>query len=133
MRSITYTIAVSARNLDLDYLHLIDNLTGADIDLLLTPVYSFNANSDDYPCRFRLVYGNGGNDDDDSFAFISNGQIVVSGADANATIQVVDALGRIAVSRSANANLSTDNLAPGVYVLRLLNGADVRTQKIVVE
>ena len=33
----TYTLSFNLENLDLDYLHLIDNLTGADVDLL-TPI-----------------------------------------------------------------------------------------------
>ena len=32
-----------------------------------------------------------------------------------------------------NSQLSTLNYTPGVYVLRLINGDNVRTQKIVVE
>ena len=30
----TYTISVDVDNVEMDYLHLIDNLTGDDIDLL---------------------------------------------------------------------------------------------------
>ena len=31
-----------------------------------------------------------------------------------------------------NATLTTDNLSAGVYVMRLVNGNDVKTQKVVV-
>jgi hypothetical protein len=40
----------------LDYLHLIDNLTGADVDLLQMPEYTFTAKTTDYASRFRLVF-----------------------------------------------------------------------------
>ena len=51
-----YTIAVSIKDVEMDYLHLVDNLTGADIDLLQTPDYTFTAKSDDYASRFKLVF-----------------------------------------------------------------------------
>ena len=51
-----YTISVNAENTEMNYMHLIDNLTGADIDLLATPSYSFEAKTTDYASRFRLVF-----------------------------------------------------------------------------
>lgn len=54
-----------------------------------------------YPSRFRLVFSTNGNENDnenENFAFISDGQIIISGAQ-NATVQVVDMLGRVVVSR----------------------------------
>lgn len=52
----TYTISVSTEGLKLDYLHLIDNMTGAEVDLLQTPSYSFEAKTTDYVSRFKLVF-----------------------------------------------------------------------------
>jgi len=110
-------------------LHLIDNLTGANVDLLQTPSYSFNAKTTDYPSRFKLVFGTG--QDDDNFAFISNGQIILIEDACDASLQVVDMLGRILVSRRDGAcAISTDAIPAGVYVLRLINGENVKTQKI---
>ena len=51
-----YTITVNPEAVEMDYLHLIDNLTGADIDLLATPSYTFDAKTTDYASRFRLVF-----------------------------------------------------------------------------
>ena len=50
------TLVVDAAGLDLDYLHLIDLKTDADIDLLATPSYVFEAKKGDYATRFRLVF-----------------------------------------------------------------------------
>ena len=50
-----YTISVSAQEVGFRYLHLIDNLTGIDVDLLSTPSYTFEANVADMECRFKLV------------------------------------------------------------------------------
>ena len=141
-----YTLNVNTNGLEFNYLHLIDNLTGADVDLLALrqaqgPMsYTFEAKTTDYASRFRLVFSicgdaNGDNGDDAPFAFISNGNIIIVGADAHAVLQVVDVMGRVLVSRKGDAMnvLSTNGMAKGVYVLRLINGEDVKTQKIVID
>ena len=58
----TYTLTVNVEGLDLAYLLLIDNMTGADIDLLQTPSYSFEAKTTDYESRFKLVFSANGED-----------------------------------------------------------------------
>jgi len=130
----TYTLTVNAENVEMNYLHLIDNMTGADTDLLQTPSYTFDANTKDYESRFRLVFSaaNGNEDDNEApFAYFNGSEWMVY-ANANATLQVVDMMGRVIVSQSATNHISTNGMAQGVYVLRLLNGETVRTQKIVV-
>ena len=153
----TYTLTVNVDNVELDYLHLIDNLTGADIDLLHpnaviagetpqspTSSYTFTAKTTDYASRFRLVFSICGDADGDDapFAYISNGEIIINDADAltpsntsyfDASLQVVDMTGRVIVSTDVARNVSTSGMASGVYVLRLVNGGDVRTQKVVIE
>ena len=130
-----YTISVNADGMDFSYLHLIDNLTGADVDLLVEPSYTFDAKTSDYASRFllRFIPKDGSSTSSETFAFISNGNIVITDADANATLQIVDVTGRVVVSSDAACNVSTSGMSAGVYVLRLINGNDVRTQKIVVE
>ena len=130
-----YTIAVSPENVELGYLHLIDNLTGTDVDLLQTPEYTFDARTSDYASRFRLVFSNCEDaiGDDEPFAFFSNGNIIVNGT---GTLEIIDLLGRELARKdltTLNSKLSTLNYTPGVYVLRLINGNDVKTQKIVIE
>ena len=129
----TYTLSFSTEGINMGYLHLIDNLTGNDVDLLATPSYSFDARTIDYASRFKLVFSAQDNNND-HFAFISNGQIILTGVDANATIQVVDALGRVVVSRTLSGqSISTKGMTAGVYVLRLIEGNETRTQKIIVK
>ena len=69
-----------------------------------------------------------------SFAFINNGNIIITDNVDGATLQVIDVMGRVIVSREGDVsgNVSTNGMAPGVYVLRLINGNSVKTQKIVV-
>ena len=127
-----YTLTVIPEGVNMAYLHLIDNKTGADIDLLQTPSYTFNATTTDYTSRFRLVFATGSNDDSDNFAFCSNGNWIISN-EGQATLQVIDITGRILSSETVNGSVSKAiNAAPGVYVLRLINGDNVKVQKIVV-
>ena len=50
-----------------------------------------------------------------------------------ATLQVIDVNGRILSSETINGSVSKAiNAAPGVYVIRLVNSKNVKTQKIVV-
>ena len=125
----TYSLNLSSQNVDFAYLHLIDNLTGADQDLLANPSYSFSANTTDYDSRFRLVFATG--NDEESFAFFSNGSLFVNN-EGSAVLQVVDVTGRIVKSESINgcANVNFD-AAPGVYMVRLVNGDNMKVQKVV--
>ena len=129
----SYTLKVSIENLDLEYLHLIDNQTGTDVDLLATPSYTFDANTTDQADRFRLVYAETtGIDENNNFAYF-NGKTWNVNNEGQATLQVMDITGRTISSQtiSGNAELSLDQPA-GVYVLRLINGNDTKVQKVVV-
>ena len=127
-----YTLSFTAQDVDFSYLHLVDNLTGNDVDLLATPSYNFDARFTDYAARFKLVFCKGNANGEDNFGFISDGQLILTGLTGGETLQVIDALGRVITSTNAFNHISTENMAPGVYVLRLINGNDVKTQKIVV-
>ena len=128
----TYTLKVSIDNVEMGYLHLIDNKTGNDIDLLATPSYTFEANSHDYAERFSLVYAttDGLNE---SFAFFNGSNWIIENG-GKALLQVVDVTGRVLRSEqiSGNAEIDLGNVA-GVYVLRLINGDNVRVQKVIVK
>ena len=129
----SYNLSFNTEDVSFDYLHLIDNLTGADIDLLANPSYSFDAKTTDYTSRFKLVFATGNvSDDGDNFAFVSNGELILTG---EGTLQVFDALGRNLLSTelsTANCQLPTANFPTGVYLLQLIKGDDVKTQKIVI-
>lgn len=131
MKNGKYTITVAPENVKVGYLHLIDNLTGTDADLLATSSYTFEGRTDDYVSRFKLVFIAYDNADNDDFAFISNGDIIING---KGLIQVVDVLGRTVLSKNllnSTSHLSTLTLKSGVYVLRLVKGREVKTQKII--
>jgi endonuclease I len=129
-------LSVNFEGLDLDYLHLIDNLTGADVDLLHTPSYAFEAKKGDYPTRFRLVFApsigplNEGSMD---FAYVADGEIRFVETCHGVSLQMMDMTGRTVLTvGDVSGNVSTRGMAPGVYVLRLVADDHVRIQKIVV-
>ena len=130
----TYTISVNTENVEMDYLHLIDNMTGTDVDLLATPSYTFEATTRDYASRFRLVFNTNGNNAEGNanFAYFNGSEWQISNI-GEATLQVVDVMGRIvkSVALEGNATVSINEM-PGVYMMRLLNGNDVKVQKVVI-
>jgi len=139
-----YTFTISTKGIDMAYLHLIDNMTGADIDLLSSSLraersnpenpasYTFTAKTTDYESRFKLVFVCGdANDDNETFAFFSNGDIIING---EGMLQVIDVMGRVIVSGGGRKRcIPTAGMTAGVYVLRLINGNDVKTQKIMIK
>ena len=130
-------LSVNAEGLGLTYLHLIDNLTGADVDLLRTPSYAFETTKINYPTRFKLVFDpSTGPVDKDStdFAYAKNGEICLVENCHGATLQMMDMTGRtVLMVGEVSGNVSTRGITPGVYVLRLFTDDSVRIQKIVVK
>ncbi len=136
----TYMLSFDVENVEMDYLHLIDNMTGADVDLLAgastgSATYTFTAKTTDYASRFRLVFGAdaaSGDACEPSFAFFNGSEWVVSNQ-GRATLQVIDVMGRVLSSETVNGNaeICIDQPA-GVYMLRLVSGDDVKVQKVVV-
>ena len=51
-----HLFGVNAKDIETEYLHLIDHLTDADIDLLTTPSYSFESHKGDSISRFQLRF-----------------------------------------------------------------------------
>ncbi len=138
----SYTLHFELKNLNPEYLHLIDNMTGANIDLLTTPQYTFNAKTTDYASRFKLIfdphYGvgeDGPSTGSGTFAYYTNGEIVINDVETchGASLQIIDLTGRVIMKRDAMNRVSTNDWAKGVYVLRLTTAHGVRTQKMVIE
>lgn len=114
-----------------NYLHLIDAITGEDIDLLLDDEYSFIGSPSDKENRFivRLRYISVDNFTDEVFAYQSGNEIVVSG---NGLLQVYDAIGRMVYNQRVDGFETIRIPSNGVYIFRLI-GDEVRTQKIIVK
>ena len=130
----SYSLSFTSEEVSFSYLHLIDNMTGEDVDLLANPSYSFDARTTDYESRFRLVFATGSSATGDNFSFINtNGNLCIFGIEGEATVQVIDILGHVLSSETFSGSYEKKiNGTPGVYMVRLLNGDDVKVQKIVV-
>jgi predicted outer membrane repeat protein len=135
-----FTMTWNTQNGEFSYLHLIDNIAGKDIDCLQQTEYTFTAKTTDYVSRFRLVFDYTGVEENgdngtmigsETFAYYANGEIHLTDAQADATLQIIDMLGRVIVSRDAVHTVSTSGMTPGVYVLRLTTANGTKTQKIV--
>ena len=128
-----YMLAVNTENIEMDYLHLVDNLIGNDIDLLATPNYTFGANTTDYASRFKLVFmpkEDGASTSSATFGYYVDGRLVIPSIEGVQTLQVVDMLGRIVMNENVTGSYDKQlNLTSGVYVVRL----NEQTQKIVVK
>ena len=116
-----------------DYLHVIDRLTGEDINMLYESKYEFMASPRDDENRFivKLRYNANGNvGADDIFAYQNGDEIIVNG---EGTLQVFDVMGRFVGNYNVNGNtrISASQFSNAVYIFRLV-GDDVKTQKIVV-
>ena len=136
----SFTMTWDTENGEFAYLHLIDNMTGADIDCLSATEYRFSATPDDYKSRFRLVFDYTGieeNEEDGpstgsgTFAFQMGDELVVNG---EGTLEVIDMLGRVIKTETLNGiqSTTTSPTTAGVYVLRLKNKEGRKVQKIVI-
>lgn len=139
-----YTMTWNTQNGEFSYLHLIDNMTGTDIDCLTTEEYKFNSRTSDYKSRFRLVFdytgveengedGPSTSSETSAFAFPMGDELVVNGA---GHLEMIDLLGRIVKTEELHGNQNTVSIPSGtvgVYVLRLENGNGTQVQKIVVK
>lgn len=122
-----YTISVNTEGINMDYLHLIDRLTGEDVNLLLDNSYSFIASAQDVESRFILSFTASGynQDADEPFAFQNGSDIIVNGT---GELQIFDLVGRMVSTQNVNGIETIDVKSQGVYIFRL----NEKTQKIVV-
>ena len=127
-----YTLKIDAEG-DFRYLHVIDKITGKDVDILSEGKYSFIGSPSDDDERFVVLIEGAGNSDasDNSiFAYQNGNDIIVSG---EGILQIFDVTGRIVSTQSVfGVETIRKPSQNGVYILRLL-GNDIKTQKIVIQ
>ena len=113
-------------NGNFSYLHLIDRLTGEDVDMLLEGEYSFMASPTDNPERFivKLEYSEG-SESSEVFAYQNGSDIIVSG---EGELQVFDVTGRMVKIQRINGVQTINLNTQGVYIFKLND----KVQKVVV-
>ncbi len=126
-----YTIAAQP-NGEFEMVTLVDKFTGIETNLLLED-YTFTATSKDANNRFivRLAKDSEHNAQG-QFVYQSGEELIIN---AQGMIQIVDVLGRV-VYQSEHHNdinrVGVENFDDAAYVVRCVNGNEVKTQKIVI-
>ena len=115
---------------------LVDNMTGTITDMLHADHYTFDATTDDYASRFYITFAvtdvEEYNEGDNDFAWFDGSEWVING---KGNLDVVDVLGRTIYStRLTNDQnrVNLNNVAKGVYMLRVSDGNRTKVQKVVV-
>ena len=126
-----YTISIEP-NGKFQTVTLVDRFTGIETNMLLED-YHFTAMSDANTNRFIVKFANGQQTIDNSqFVYQSGGELIIN---AQGMIQIVDVLGRV-VYQSEHFNdinrIGVENFDNASYVVRCVNGKEVKTQKIVI-
>lgn len=132
-----FTMKWDTHNGTFDYLHLIDNIAGVDIDCTTTDSYTFQSSTSDYKSRFKLVFSYTGveenvNAEVETFAFQSGDNLIVNG---EGRLEIIDMNGRLISATElygAQNAIAMPNVAQGVYLLRQISNKNVKVQKIVV-
>ena len=134
-----FTMGWETLNGYFSYMHLIDNMTGMDIDCLNAREYHFEGKTTDYTSRFRLVFEftdvdeNEATVEEKNFAFMMGDELVVNG---NGMLQVFDLNGRCVYATElydVQSTVSLPRMTAGVYILRLTGSQSARTQKMVIK
>ncbi|MEI8045930.1 MAG: T9SS type A sorting domain-containing protein [Bacteroidota bacterium] len=113
-----------------------------DQNLTENPVYTFTSEANDDTNRFLLHFLSTVGTSNPvlpttSRIYISNRNIYIEGLDAKAEILVRNMLGQVVASRNANGTgaqvINTANLTAGVYVVSIVTGNQVRSEKVVIK
>ena len=151
----TYTLTWDMENGEFSYLHLIDNITGSNIDCLQAREYRFTASPSDYKSRFKRVFeytgidepeGDGPSTGSGTFAFVMGNELVVnvvnsgpstpSTGSGTALLQMFDMTGRKVMEKTVCGTQTTvalPDLTAGMYVLRLNERNGNKVQKIIIK
>lgn len=121
-----YTLSMKSDG-EFDYIHLIDRLTGDDIDMLQEEEYTFIGSASDNADRFlvKLSPSTGSGTGSEAFAWQNGNDIIVNG---NGELLVFDVMGRMVATRHINSVQTINLTQTGVYIFRL----EGKTQKIIV-
>ena len=136
-RPSTFTLTATPGDTNFSYLHLIDHITGIDTDLLQQPDYTFQATGNEYAARFTLVFKvetGIEEQEQESFCFAKDGMLYFTTETGNATVTLIDMLGRIVKQADlSSTRVSISDLTEGVYIVRMNDGNEVKVQKIIIK
>ena len=116
---------------EFEYITLVDNVNGSETNMM-TSSYSFTATPKENGKRFSLKFATGkGADVQENFVYQSGSELVIN---AEGTIQIIDMMGRIIYNNDVTCNNRIDisKFNKTAYIVRLINGNSIYTQKVVV-
>ena len=133
----TYTLSWDTQNGEFSFLHLIDNITGVEVDMLDNDHYTFEGLASDYASRFYILFnnpnvepgGNGNGNGNGEIAYFDGYGWIVNG---KGVLELIDVTGRVLYREYLAGDMNRihlDNFKTGVYVLKL---GDM-TQKIIIK
>lgn len=134
-----YTISVFSKSKRFDKIYLVDNLTGIVTNMLLED-YAFIATANDNTERFELKLYNYNSideiNDNDDFVYVYDNELIINEVSEKTIVQIFDMIGR-EIFRMDNCmdeiiHVSTDDFKTGIYIVRKLDGKEVKDQKIIV-
>lgn len=131
-----FTLSFTATDTNFSYLQLTDRITGATVDLLQQPSYSFHATGQEYEARFEITFKVATGVEEyqqENFCFVKGKMLYPFTEIQGGQLTINDILGRTVKSLPMRENAcSVADLSSGVYVVRLNNGKKTFVQKIVI-
>ena len=127
-----YTISIEP-NGKFQTVTLVDRFTGIETNMLLED-YSFTAMSNENNNRFivKLAVSDQQSAVSDNFVYQSGEDLII---DAEGTVQIIDVMGRVLLSdevESTNNRINVSGFQNGTYMVRVINGSEVKVEKVVI-
>ena len=126
-----YTISIEP-NGKFQTVTLVDRFTGVETNMLVED-YNFTAMSSDNHNRFVVRFANGQESTDDSHFVYQSGEELILNIQGD--VQIVDVLGRVVYNGEAMNDINRINVSSfnsGAYMVRVMNGNDVKVEKVVI-
>ena len=127
-----YTISIEP-NGKFQTVTLVDRFTGIETNMLVED-YNFTAMSGVNNNRFiiKLAVSDQQSAVSDNFVYQSGEDLII---DAEGTVQIIDVMGRVLVSdevESTNNRINVSGFQNGTYMVRVINGSEVKVEKVVI-
>lgn len=127
-----YTISVSSTACNYDKITLIDKQNGQEINML-TGDYKFLATTNDNPERFLIKVSI--NENTEAEFFTDGSSIIINNIEGSGIVQIFDVMGRLVIKQNtndSNCQISSSEMANGVYVVSLTDDNGTTTKKILI-
>lgn len=125
----THIIRVNADG-NFEYVTLVDNITGKEVNML-EGEYAFTVYStEEGKGRFSIKFCKKATSEE-NFVYQSGDELIIEG---DGLVQIIDVMGRVVYNNELNgtSRINVGHLNEAVYIVRRVNGNDIKTQKVLV-